>query len=117
LAKDDAGDQVDAYGPCCFQQPCGSLGLVLLLTTDGKEASLAMLLMIADTQLRKRNVQSLYDNSYIHHHPKKKNSLEMKPSRRTKKKKVLGILKWSSLQVMASGRGAGGLSFLLEAGH
>lgn len=57
------------YDLCCRQKPCGSPESVLPLTVKGKEATIAMVLMTADAQLRKRDTGGFYDNPDLHSNP------------------------------------------------
>ena len=44
---------------------------MLLLTIKGKEATFAMVLMTADSLLRRKDIKGFYDNSYLPIPPQK----------------------------------------------
>lgn len=49
-------ETVDVCGLCCWQKPCRSPWLLLSLTVKVKKTTFAMLLMAANSQLRKKNI-------------------------------------------------------------
>lgn len=57
------------YDLCCHQKRHGSLGSVLPLTGKGKEATIAVVLMTADAQLRKRDTGGFCDNPDLYSNP------------------------------------------------
>lgn len=67
---------MDIHGPWCCKKLCGSPSSVLPLTIKGKEDTLAVLLMTADSQLIKRGMEGFYDNPYPYHTTSLKNRTE-----------------------------------------
>lgn len=56
---------------------------MLSLTVNVKETSFAVVSMIADSQLRMRDIEGFWTTSLPYTHPPKKNSLDRKPLKRT----------------------------------
>lgn len=57
------------HGPCYHQKTHGSPWSMFLLSVKSKAVSFAVILMIADTLLRKRDTEGFPDNPYPHPNP------------------------------------------------
>jgi hypothetical protein len=94
---------------------CGSPWSLFLLTVKVKEATFAVILMTADSQLREENREGFCDNFY-HLSPAPQNVTTQTESHGKEKhlKIVIRMLKCSSPESMASSRGGTeeGLTFL-----
>lgn len=101
------GDCAEVPGRCCHQKPCESPWSMLLMHGKGKEMTFAMVLMTANSQLRKRNIVSVTNPT-----PPKSNSLDGKPSKRTLKNGEMDAEVWlSTVGGFWQGCGWEGLSF------